>query len=77
MQTIPVDLHHKLINAFSFAQAQVRQLIEADPDYFPMYTEGGKWAHTGETWTNWCEGFQGASDNSVMMEKGCSLSGWG
>ncbi len=59
MQNVPAELHHKLINAFSFAQDQVRQLIEADPDYFPMYTAGGKWAHTGETWTNWCEGFLG------------------
>jgi unsaturated chondroitin disaccharide hydrolase len=24
-----------------------------------MYTEGGKWVHSGEAWTNWCEGFLG------------------
>ena len=24
-----------------------------------MYTEQGKWKHSGETWTNWCEGFLG------------------
>ena len=25
----------------------------------PLYTEGGKWKHGGEAWTNWCEGFPG------------------
>ncbi len=34
-------------------------LIEAHPDFFPMYTQGGKWRHEGEAWTNWCEGFLG------------------
>jgi unsaturated chondroitin disaccharide hydrolase len=24
-----------------------------------MYTVNGKWKHTGEAWTNWCEGFLG------------------
>jgi unsaturated chondroitin disaccharide hydrolase len=38
---------------------QVRGLIERHPDYFPMYTVGGKWSHGGEAWTNWCEGFLG------------------
>jgi unsaturated chondroitin disaccharide hydrolase len=22
-----------------------------------MYTQGGKWRHTGEAWTHWCDGF--------------------
>ncbi|MEP0842220.1 MAG: glycoside hydrolase family 88 protein [Phycisphaerae bacterium] len=47
----------KLQAAFSLAQSQVRRLIEKHPDYFPMYTSGGKWLHGGEKWTNWCEGF--------------------
>jgi len=47
----------KLEKAFDFAQRQVRRLIETHPDYFPMYTVGGKWLHSGEKWTNWCEGF--------------------
>jgi hypothetical protein len=34
-------------------------LIETYPDQFPMYTQGGKWLHGGEAWTNWCEGFLG------------------
>jgi unsaturated chondroitin disaccharide hydrolase len=52
-------LRPKLQTAFDFAQDQVRNLIETHPDYFPMYTEAGKWKHQGEAWTNWCEGFLG------------------
>ncbi|MFN0122727.1 MAG: glucuronyl hydrolase [Blastocatellia bacterium] len=44
-------------NAFSFAQAQVRGLIERDPGYYPLYTEGGKWRHEKPAWTRWCDGF--------------------
>ncbi|HOB73814.1 MAG TPA: glycoside hydrolase family 88 protein [Phycisphaerae bacterium] len=51
------DLLATLENAFDFAQRQVRRLIEKYPDYFPIYTVGGKWHHSGERWTNWCEGF--------------------
>ena len=40
-----------------FAQRQLRALIERHPDYYPMYTEGGRWRHAGETWTHWCDGF--------------------
>ena len=53
----PSVLRSKLENAFEFAQQQVRGLIAAHPDVYPMYTEGGKWKIGGETWTNWCEGF--------------------
>lgn len=42
-----------------FAARQLRHLIETYPDYFPMYTVNGKWKHSGEAWTNWCEGFLG------------------
>ena len=52
-------LKPKLAHAFAFAQTQVEALITRHPDYFPLYTEGGKWQHTGEAWTNWCEGFLG------------------
>ncbi len=47
----------RLSGAFEFAQQQVRSLIVRDPDFYPMYTVGGKWRHGGELWTNWCEGF--------------------
>lgn len=53
------ELRPKLQKAFDFAQVQVRNLTQAYPDYFPVYTEGGKWRHEGEAWTNWCEGFLG------------------
>jgi len=43
--------------ALDFAQQQVRSLITSHPDYFPMFTEGGRWLHGKEAWTNWCEGF--------------------
>ena len=46
-----------LCAVFDFAQHQVDRLVQNHPDYFPMYTVGGKWKHAGETWTNWCEGF--------------------
>lgn len=45
--------------AFEFAASQVRKLVTAHPDYFPMYTSDGQWKHGGESWTNWCEGFLG------------------
>jgi unsaturated chondroitin disaccharide hydrolase len=49
----------RLETAFTFAQDQVRQLVQAHPGYFPMYTVNGRWVHGGEAWTNWCEGFLG------------------
>lgn len=64
----------KLINAFNFAQGQVQQLVKAQPDYFPMYTRDGKWAHTGETWTNWCEGFLGGM--MWIFHRRTGDSGW-
>jgi unsaturated chondroitin disaccharide hydrolase len=44
-------------NALDFAEYQLRNLVESQPDFFPMYTENGKWRHEGDCWTNWCEGF--------------------
>ncbi len=49
----------KCQNVFAFAEKQLRHLITAHPDFFPMYTMNGKWKHGGEAWTNWCEGFLG------------------
>ena len=46
-------------NALEFAGKQLRNLITNYPDYFPLYTVGGKWKHDMEAWTNWCEGFLG------------------
>jgi len=53
------DLTARLHTALDFAGGQVRHLIETYPDFFPMYTLNGKWKHSGEAWTNWCEGFLG------------------
>ena len=44
-------------NAIGFAERQVQRLIESYPDFYPMYTEGGKWNHGGPAWTHWCDGF--------------------
>src|SRR5260370_37595252 len=43
-------------DAFRFAQHQVRRLIEAYPDFYPMYTSKAPWKHDGCTWTHWCDG---------------------
>jgi len=44
-------------HAFSFAQEQVSALVRRDPDFYPLYTEHGKWRHTKPVWTRWCDGF--------------------
>jgi unsaturated chondroitin disaccharide hydrolase len=44
-------------HAFDFAQRQVRALVERDPDFYPLYTDGGKWRHSKPAWTHWCDGF--------------------
>jgi unsaturated chondroitin disaccharide hydrolase len=47
-----------VINSFFiFASRQLHRLVTAHPDRFPIYTTGGKWDLSGESWTNWCEGF--------------------
>jgi unsaturated chondroitin disaccharide hydrolase len=43
--------------ALDFARRQVRALIERHPDFYPMYTSQGRWKHSGEAWTHWCDGF--------------------
>lgn len=45
--------------ALEVAAGKVSQLITNHPDYFPVYTEQGRWKHEKEAWTNWCEGFLG------------------
>lgn len=41
------------------AAGKVSRLITDYPDYFPLYTNQGRWKHGKEAWTNWCEGFLG------------------
>jgi unsaturated chondroitin disaccharide hydrolase len=43
--------------ALSFAQQQVRALVERDPDFYPLYTDSGRWRHAKPAWTRWCDGF--------------------
>lgn len=43
--------------ALSFAQSQVRRLIEGHPDFYPLYTDNGRWKHDRPAWTHWCDGF--------------------
>src|SRR5207253_2405029 len=39
----PSDLRPRLERAFDFAARQVRATVARTPDYFPMYTQGGRW----------------------------------
>jgi unsaturated chondroitin disaccharide hydrolase len=44
-------------NSILYAEKQVKRLIEKHPDFYPMYTSGGKWKHDGPAWSRWCDGF--------------------
>jgi unsaturated chondroitin disaccharide hydrolase len=44
-------------DALTFAENQIRKLIEKHPSFYPMYTKNGKWKHEGPAWTHWCDGF--------------------
>jgi len=56
--------------ALEFAERQVKSLIENHPDFFPMYTVGGKWHHTGEKWTQWTDGFLGGQMWQFFLRNG-------
>lgn len=47
----------KYSRALDFAQCQTAAVTERLPDYFPIYTTGGRWRHDGELWTDWTGGF--------------------
>ncbi len=44
-------------DALRVAQQKTRKLIEKYPDFYPMYTNEGRWKHEGPAWTHWCDGF--------------------
>lgn len=44
-------------HSFDFAQRQVRALVERDPEFYPLYTDNGRWRHDKPAWTRWCDGF--------------------
>jgi len=46
-----------LEEALEFARRQVRGIIEGYPDFYPMYTQEGRWKHDLPAWTHWCDGF--------------------
>jgi unsaturated chondroitin disaccharide hydrolase len=49
--------HQQYSAALDFAGRQVAALVDRAPDFFPVYTADGKWAHAGERWTDWTGGF--------------------
>ena len=51
------DRRQRYERALEFAQQQVTNLVRQYPDYFPIYTTGGRWHHDGELWTDWTGGF--------------------
>jgi unsaturated chondroitin disaccharide hydrolase len=53
------SLLDRLNDAYEFAQSQVENIVTNYPDRFPMYTRNGRWFHSGESWTHWCDGFLG------------------
>ena len=68
----PAGLRPQLEAAFEFAQQQVRRLAERDPDFYPMYTRQGRWRHSGEAWTHWCDGF--LPGNQTLTIGGTSMA---
>jgi unsaturated chondroitin disaccharide hydrolase len=71
--TNTTDLFKRCQLALEFAGRQLRHLVATYPDYFPMYTVNGKWKHSGEAWTNWCEGFLGGQLWLIYQHTGDSL----
>jgi unsaturated chondroitin disaccharide hydrolase len=51
------NLKRQVAAALNFSQKQVRRLIESHPDFYPLYTDAGKWRHDKPAWTHWCDGF--------------------
>jgi hypothetical protein len=39
--------------ALQVASGKVAQLATNYPEYFPLYTDQGRWKHGKEAWTNW------------------------
>lgn len=64
------SLRPRLERAFDFAAARVKATTERTPDFFPMYTVGGKWRHSGELWTDWCAGFHAGMMWKVALRTG-------
>jgi hypothetical protein len=37
--------------ALDFGAEQIRRLVTNHPNYFPLFTQSGKWKHESEAWT--------------------------
>ena len=57
MAKLESERRQRYERALEFAERQVAATIERTPDYFPIYTTGGRWKHEGELWTDWTGGF--------------------
>ncbi len=44
-------------HAFAFRAAAGARVDERDPNFYPLYTDGGRWRHSKPAWTHWCDGF--------------------
>ena len=42
---------------YTFAEKQVRKLVEKYPQLYPLHTQNGIWKHEGPAWTHWGDGF--------------------
>ena len=58
-RSLPFSAATTAAAAAEVAAGKVAQLAGHYPDYFPLYTNQGRWKHGKEAWTNWCEGFLG------------------
>jgi unsaturated chondroitin disaccharide hydrolase len=63
-----------LKRALNFAAGQVSGTIHRTPDFFPIYTQGGCWHHSGESWTDWCGGFHAGM--MWLLAEHTGESGW-
>jgi unsaturated chondroitin disaccharide hydrolase len=43
--------------ALEFAEQQVLSTVRRQQDFFPIYTQAGRWHHDGPRWTDWTGGF--------------------
>lgn len=57
--SIPDGYQSGAQRAWETAETKVPAFVAAHPDAFPLYTTSGRWDLSGESWTNWCEGFLG------------------
>ncbi len=58
MIALNTEADRSLLNqTMATVRQQIRTLVEEYPDFYPMYTQNGRWKHSGEAWTHWCDGF--------------------